>query len=105
MRAIDVSTEVFSAIWRHRAAGEETEDAILHRLLVGGAPNTGTAARSGDRTREHAKVLWRDDVREALKQLGGSAPLENIYRKVKEIRLHAGRGIPRGMDAIVRREL
>lgn len=32
-RTIPVSTEVFAAIWARRQEGEESEDAILHRLL------------------------------------------------------------------------
>lgn len=32
-RMINVSTEVFAAIWARRKAGEESEDAILQRLL------------------------------------------------------------------------
>ena len=32
-RMIDVSTEVFAAIWAKRQDGEETENAILERLL------------------------------------------------------------------------
>jgi hypothetical protein len=32
-RTIPVSTEVFAAIWAARKAGEETEDAILRRIL------------------------------------------------------------------------
>lgn len=37
-RTIHVSTEVFAAIWAARRSGEETEDAILRRILgcVGG---------------------------------------------------------------------
>jgi hypothetical protein len=33
MRAIQVSTDVFQAIWAARKSGEEDEDAILRRLL------------------------------------------------------------------------
>lgn len=33
MRSIPVSTDVFAAIWRARQDNEETEDAILRRLL------------------------------------------------------------------------
>jgi hypothetical protein len=35
MRAIPISTEVFARIWSLREAGEETEDAILRRVLLG----------------------------------------------------------------------
>ncbi len=33
MRSINVSTDVFARIWANRAPGEETEDAILRRIL------------------------------------------------------------------------
>jgi hypothetical protein len=33
MRSIQVSTDVFAAIWAARVDGEPTEDAILHRVL------------------------------------------------------------------------
>lgn len=33
MRAISISTEVFAAIWAKHLPGEESEDAILSRLL------------------------------------------------------------------------
>src|SRR5947209_2304097 len=33
MRTINVSTDVYAAIWAARAPGEETEDAILQRIL------------------------------------------------------------------------
>ena len=45
-RSITVSTEVFAAIWGERQEGEETEDAILSRLLgckMGGNDPGGTA--------------------------------------------------------------
>jgi hypothetical protein len=99
MRSIEISTAVFSAIWKNRLPGEESEDAILRRLLaVAEADESVQNERSG-------KVLWRDDVRTALSQLGGEAFLADIYRKVRHIRLAAGRRLPRSTDAIVRREL
>ena len=42
MRSLNVSTEVFAAIWAKRQDGEETEDAILKRLL--GCSHVATAA-------------------------------------------------------------
>lgn len=35
MRSISVSTSVFAAIWAQRQGGEESEDAILSRILLG----------------------------------------------------------------------
>jgi len=51
------------------------------------------------------RILWRDDVKGALEQLGGVAPLAKIYEQVRSIRRAAGRRIPPSHDAIVRREL
>ena len=96
MRTIQIGTDVFAKIWAHRLPGEETEDDILRRLLH---------ADTGASLERREKVLWRDDVREALEQLGGSAPLADIYKKVREIRRGSGRKIPTSLDAIVRREL
>lgn len=33
MRSIQISTDVFAAIWAHRQPGEDSEDAILARVL------------------------------------------------------------------------
>lgn len=44
MRSISVSTGVFARIWAARRTGEETEDAILNRLLPG---EPGVKERSG----------------------------------------------------------
>jgi hypothetical protein len=40
MKTIEASTDVYAAIWAARQAGEETEDAILRRLLK--VPNSET---------------------------------------------------------------
>ena len=53
MRTIAVSTDVFAAIWAQRQENEETEDAILKRLLgcaAGDAesPDTDTGRGSGN---------------------------------------------------------
>ena len=101
MRTIDVSTDVFSAIWSNRLPGEETEDAILGRLLsVDGKPTIQCLEEKG-----RGKVLWRDDVKAALVDLGGSAHLDEIYKQVRSIRMKEGRRLPRSANAIVRREL
>ncbi len=39
-RTIPVSTDVFAAIWAQRQDGEESEDAILRRVLGCAAPQT-----------------------------------------------------------------
>lgn len=96
MRAIEISTDVYAKIWSHRLPGEECEDDILRRLLATGTENPAVA---------RDRVLWRDDVRSALEQLGGAAALAAIYAKVRETRRAEGRKIPSSLDAIVRREL
>ena len=104
MRTIEISTDVFAAIWSRRAVGEQSEDQILRRLL-------GVACQEGEDIVVEAslpigkKALWREDVRNALEALGGRGHLSEIYRKVREIRLATGRSLPPSTDAIVRREL
>ena len=44
MKTISVSTATFAAIWAARKEGEETEDAILSRLLAGGGAAASTPA-------------------------------------------------------------
>ncbi|MEM8688141.1 MAG: hypothetical protein AAGF81_12475 [Pseudomonadota bacterium] len=46
MKTISVSTATFSAIWAARKEGEETEDAILSRLLAGGGVSASPAAQT-----------------------------------------------------------
>lgn len=103
MRSIEVSTDVFSAIWSHRFEGEESENEILRRLLTRTDRNTDFEVRPDAETQ--GRKLWRDDVREGLERLGGRAPLDAIYKVVREIRLRSGRRIPKSIDAIIRREL
>jgi hypothetical protein len=49
MRTINVSTNVFAAIWRARREGEETEDAILRRIFELPPPATKVLDESGGR--------------------------------------------------------
>ena len=51
------------------------------------------------------KIRWCDDVRDALKALGGRAHLNEIYNKVREIRRNAGRSLPKSLEEVVRKEL
>lgn len=99
MRTIEISTAVFAKIWSHRQLGEETENEILERLL--GVNND----HSRTTTIGFAKTLWRHDVRDALKALGGEADLKEIYDKVRDIRRRAGRSLPVNTNPIIRREL
>ncbi len=45
MRSISISTDVFAAIWANRGPGEETEEAILRRVL--GLRNDAELIQSG----------------------------------------------------------
>ena len=58
-RTITLSTAVFAAIWAERRDGEETEDAILRRLLGCGA---GTEANGSHGEREGGVYDTRNGV-------------------------------------------
>ena len=58
-RTITLSTAVFAAIWAERRDGEETEDAILRRLLGCG---DGVQAAEGHGEREGGVHDARNDV-------------------------------------------
>jgi hypothetical protein len=45
MRTISISTDVFAAIWAARKEGEESENVILSRLLVGPISTTSNFAK------------------------------------------------------------
>lgn len=107
MRTIEISTDVFSLIWAARQPGEESEDQILLRILLNKQPREPKAAtRPAPSTKPKGeKVLWRDDIVDALRRLGGEADLHEIYRVVTDIRDEAGRSLPPSVDAVIRREL
>lgn len=48
---------------------------------------------------------WRSDIVAALKLLGGSAHLDAIYSKVRELRSESGRSLPPSYKALVRKNL
>lgn len=99
MREISISTEVFAKIWSLRSTGEEDENQILSRVLgVKEMPENKELSSP-------ARILWRQDVALALRELGGAAHLKDIYEKVRSSRIQAGRSVPENSDAIVRREL
>ncbi len=107
MRTIEISTDVFSLIWAKRQPGEENEDQILKRVL--GSPHAKpqiiTERKQSSPKSKGKKVLWRDDIVDALGRLGGEADLHEIYRTVTDIRQKAGRSLPASVDAVIRREL
>jgi hypothetical protein len=75
-------------------------------LVDAGAPaeSAGTAAGGGDEVTS-LDVTWRDDVRDALRRLGGTARLRRIYDEVERARRAANRSIPPSLEAVVRRTL
>jgi hypothetical protein len=69
---------------------QDRKDPIVEREVI--------AVYEGDGT-------WRDDVREALRRLGGRGALYRIYDEVHALRQSASRSIPRTFEAVVRRTL
>jgi len=53
----------------------------------------------------HLDPTWRNDVERAVRDLGGKAPLDLIYKEVERRRKDRGASIPPSIEAIVRREL
>ena len=51
------------------------------------------------------KIRWVDDVRAALRALGGSATLHEIYKATAARRREGNRSVPRTLEATVRRTL
>jgi len=102
MRTIEISTEVFAKIWSQRMSGEEDENAILTRLL--GLKNAAVSDQASPSTFS-TTIVWRQDVRDGLTALGGSAHLKEIYEQVRSTRRSKGRSVPANLEAIVRREL
>lgn len=47
-RTINISTDVFAAIWANRQDGEETENAVLQRLLGCGSQRNGAQAEPSE---------------------------------------------------------
>ncbi|WP_152522555.1 hypothetical protein [Sphingobium ummariense] len=107
MRTIEISTNVFAKIWANRIEGEESENQILQRLLGVHEASLSASAVKPKVTipKSEHKILWRDDVRSALLELGGAGYLRDIYDQVRKIRLSAGRSLPVNTHAIIRREL
>ena len=56
-------------------------------------------------TVSNGKVRWCDDVYTALRELGGKAHLNRIYKEVMEIRIAAGRSTPSSLKEVIRKEL
>lgn len=103
MRQIPVSTDVFSRIWALRHRGEESEDAILKRVLW--ENSTATAVEvSGTRRPaiQRQKGHWLEDLEHGLESIGGEGWLSQISKAVYEIRDSNERTLPDNFDATVR---
>ncbi len=61
-RTITISTPVFAAIWGQRQEGEETEDAILARLLAVSSPSEATPEHRSSDTAMGGVYDSRNDV-------------------------------------------
>lgn len=99
---------------------ESSSSESFHHLLAQDSPHTKNTPRvqkevdSSKLTRgdsiEHrgsaiGKIRWVDDVQEALRDLGGSASLHEIYKEVECRRRNGNRSVPKTLDAVVRRTL
>ena len=62
MKTISISTKTFAAIWAARQEGEETEDAILSRLLAGSAAAKGPPAKKAAPTPEQVAKMHKQKV-------------------------------------------
>ena len=111
-KKIEVSTEVFAAIWSARTNGENTEDTVLRRVL--GLPQLPVLSVENKRGPQSAdlrpvspkvRIRWVDDVESALINLGGRAHLDKIYAEVRRIRSTSGRSIPISFEEVIRKEL
>jgi hypothetical protein len=97
-----------------RRTGEESENAILERVLFSDALLAAPAsappvARQKEAEEMHlagtTKATWAHDLVSVLKALGGKARLERIYDEVEKLRRVHGRSVPRTLEATVRRTL
>ena len=117
-RQIDVSVDVFAAIWSARLPNETSEDEILRRLLKVEAsqgssvmhPNAAavpseTEKNSDVKMKSHSKPdskQWVDVLVWALSELGGRAHLSAIYEKTMQGRRALGVRITAQHDASAR---
>jgi hypothetical protein len=114
-RAIGAKTENAWQNWFYRAGGGS------RRAISDLRPQRAIAARSerpaaGSQTEiksdiplDHQNVeddvTWRDDVYNALEQIGRKGPLHEIYKTTRKIRIGAGRSVPRTLEGTIRRTL
>lgn len=105
MRSISVSTDTFARIWQLRAPGEESEEAILRRVLQERESDGSSAPEVVKMRSSLGKIRWVDDVVEALHRLGGEGPLDEIYRATRQLRRSGQRSEPPETEATIRRTL
>jgi hypothetical protein len=85
-RTITISTDVFAAIWANRQDGEETEDAILRRVLA--CTKASEAAAAPSLPKDETGGVF--DARNGVKFPEGFEILRNYKRK--EYQAHARNG-------------
>lgn len=96
-RAIGATSENAWINWFYKTPGGEKKpvDALRDRARI---KRLAGPAKKPEKT-------WGEDVRQGLENLGGEAPLPEIYREVEKIRQQAGRSTPRTLEATIRRAL
>lgn len=62
MKTISVSTATFAAIWAARKEGEESEDAILSRLLAGGGASASAPKASAELTPQQKATMQKQKM-------------------------------------------
>lgn len=114
VRLVELSTDTFAALWSARREGEHSEDDIICRLLLPRidsqeiehlltAPASGELSDRGRTPSNLPKsIKWTDLLVWTLEQLGGEAPLEEIYRVSREGRRSLGRRPTREHNASAR---
>ena len=84
-----------------------------NRILSRGPSRKSEASRREDEEAipgtesgsQNINKSWREIIRDALQNLGGTAPLEDIYTESKRLRLEAGGSVTREFEATIRRTL
>jgi hypothetical protein len=78
---------------------------ISSRRSLAGNANSTPENSTPEGVRQMNDARWVDDVKRALTELGGKAPLQRIYDAVEKIRKEERRSVPRTLDATIRRTL
>jgi len=99
-RSIQVDVDVYAAIWRNHAVGDQNENDILKRMLL-----ARTSREKSELQHHRKKRKWIDDVLSGILAIGGKGYYSEIYKSVKRIRIENGNRIPKSFEAIIRREI